>query len=66
MRANHLFAYYDAVFGIDVNFTSRSGILVMCFGAPVMSKSNKQHLITKSRCEAHIVALSDGVTAVMT
>ena len=60
-----MFAYCDAAFGSDGNYASRTGVLIMCCGAPVLSKSNKQHVVTKSCCEAELVALCDGVTAVM-
>ena len=33
MKVNHLFAY------CDVAFANRTGLLVMCCGAPLMSKS---------------------------
>ena len=34
-------------------------------GAPILSKSNKQHMITKSSREAKLVALCYGITVVI-
>ena len=54
MRINHLFCYSDAAFGSDNNYASCTGVLVMYSGAPILCKAK---MITKSSCEADLVAL---------
>ena len=57
--------YYDVSFETDIKFKSRTGIIVMYGDAPVVCKSNAQHIVTKSSAEAELVALCDGVSVLI-
>lgn len=59
---DQLLTYCDAAYGIDTEFKSRTGIVVLYAGAPIYAKSSKQAMVTKSSTEAELVALCDGVT----
>ena len=61
MKINHLTVYCDAAFGIDDKYCSRTGIIIMSCGAPVLCKSNQQGMVAKLSSEAELVALCDGV-----
>lgn len=60
-----LFGYVDAGFGIHAEGQSRSGLVVTLNGTPVIWKTSKQSLVTKSSTEAELVSLSDGLTDII-
>ena len=60
-----LFAYIDAGYGVHHTGESRSGWVVTLNGTPVLSKTARQKIVTKSSTEAELVALSDGLTDVI-
>ena len=60
-----LFAYVDAGYGIHTEGESRSGLVVTLNGTPVIWKTSKQSIVTKSSTEAELVALSDGSTDIL-
>jgi hypothetical protein len=58
-------AYVDAGYGIHPEGESRSGLVITLNGTPVLCKTSKQGLVTKSSTEAELVALSDGATDIL-
>ena len=60
-----LMAYVDAGYGIHDEGQSRSGLVVTVNGTPVMCKTSKQAIVTKSSTEAELVALTDGSTEIL-
>jgi len=60
-----LMAYVDAGYGIHKEGESRSGLVVTLNGTPVICKTSKQGIVTKSSTEAELVALSDGCTDIL-
>lgn len=60
-----LFAYVDAGYGVHHTGESRSGWVVTLNGTPVLCKTARQKIVTKSSTEAELVALSDGLTDVI-
>lgn len=58
-------AYVDAGYGVHPTGQSRSGLVIMLNGAPILCKSSRQHIVTKSSTEAELVALSDALTDVI-
>jgi len=55
----HLSAYVDASFGVHVDGKSHTGMFITLGRGPILAKSIKQKIVTKSSCEAELVALSD-------
>ena len=55
--------YCDAAFGIDANHYSRTGIVILTCGTPVLCKSNELGMVTMSNSDAELFALCDGNTA---
>jgi hypothetical protein len=60
-----LFAYVDAGYGVHSTGESRSGLVVTVNGTPVLCKTMRQRIVTKSSTEAELVALSDGLTEIL-
>jgi len=60
-----LFAYVDAGYGVHDTGESRSGLAVTLNGTPVLCKTMRQKIVTKSSTEAELVALSDGLTEII-
>jgi hypothetical protein len=60
-----LIAYVDAGYGIHAGGESRSGLVVTLNGTPVICKTSKQSIVTKSSTEAELVALSDGCSDIL-
>ncbi len=60
-----LFAYVDAGYGVHDTGESRSGLVVTLNGTPILCKSMRQRIVTKSSTEAELVALSDGLTDII-
>jgi len=60
-----LFAYIDAGYGVHETGESRSGLVITLNGTPVLCKTTRQRIVTKSSTEAELVALSDGLTDVI-
>lgn len=58
----NLQAYSDASYGIHADAKSHTGLYVTLGRGPIMWKSYKQKSVTKSSCEAEILALSDMVS----
>lgn len=58
-------SYIDASFGVHVDGTSRTGVVMMMCGAPIGGWSAKQKIVTTSSTEAELVALSEGVMYVI-
>jgi hypothetical protein len=65
VRDPELIAYVDAGYGIHVEGESRSGLVVTLNGTPVIWRTSKQAIVTKSSTEAELVALSDGGTDIL-
>jgi len=61
-RPLQLVCYSDAAFGCHEEYKSRTGVVIVCNGGVVATKSGKQTLTTKSTPESELVALSDGAT----
>ena len=55
----NLQAYSDASYGIHADAKSHTGLYLTLGRGPIMWKSYKQKSVTKSSCEAEILALSD-------
>jgi hypothetical protein len=65
-KAKTLEAYIDASYGThQESGYSHSGCVITYGGGPVLLRSNKQKIVTKSSYEAELVALSDCGTDVM-
>ena len=60
-----LMAYVDAGYGIHAEGESRSGLVVTLNGTPILCKTSKQAIVTKSSTEAELVALTDGSTDIL-
>ena len=52
-------AYSDASYGIHADAKSHTGLYLTLGRGPILCKSYKQKSVTKSSCEAEILALSD-------
>ena len=52
-------AYIDASYGIHLDGKSHSGLLLSLGLGPLLVKSTKQKIVTKSSTEAELIALSD-------
>jgi histone deacetylase 1/2 len=57
--SDSLSAYIDASYGVHVDGKSHSGMVVSLGSGPLLVKSVKQKIVTKSSTEAELVALSD-------
>jgi len=60
-----LYCYIDASFGVHADAKSHTGTLVTLGKGPIMAKSVKQKINTKSSTEAELVGLSDSVSLVI-
>jgi len=58
-------AYIDASYGVHNDAKSHSGLVLTLGRAPVIVKSAKQKIVTKSSTEAELVSLSDMTTIVL-
>jgi hypothetical protein len=52
-------AYADAAYGVHTDAKSHSGIYITLGLGPILWKSIKQKCVTRSSCEAELVALSE-------
>lgn len=52
-------AYIDASYGVHADGKSHSGMVLTMGMGPLLVKSNKQKIVTKSSTEAELIALSD-------
>ena len=62
---NGIFAHIDASYGVHKDGKSHSGMFVTLGGGPLLTKSGKQKIVTKSSTEAEMVALSDLCSSVI-
>ena len=60
-----LLAFIDASFGVHVDGKSHSGMFVTLGRGPILVRSSKQKMVTRSSTEAELVALSDNVNYVV-
>ena len=51
--------FIDASYGVHGDGKSHSGLVITLGGGPILTKSTKQRLVTKSSTEAELVATSD-------
>ena len=58
-ESSQLNAYIDASYGVHVDGKSQSGMFITMGAGPLLVKSVKQKIVTKSSTEAELVALSD-------
>jgi hypothetical protein len=58
-------AYIDASYGTHADGKSHTGVAIALGSGPVVTKSTKQKLTTKSSTEAELVALSDSASLVL-
>ena len=56
----NLKCYADASFGVHVDGKSHSGIFITYGRGPIIVKSSKQKVVSKSSCESELITLSDG------
>ena len=54
-------AYIDASYGVHVDGKSHSGLVITLGHGPVLCRSTKQKIVTKSSTEAELVAVSDEI-----
>ena len=59
-----IYAYADAAYGVHMDGKSHTGLVITFGRGPIYVKSCKQKCVTKSSCEAEIIALSDIVATV--
>lgn len=59
-----IYAYADAAYGVHMDGKSHTGLVITFGRGPIYVKSGKQKCVTKSSCEAEIIALSDIVATV--
>jgi len=55
----NLTAHIDASYGVHIDGKSHSGMCVSLGAGPILVKSSKQKIVTKSSTEAELIALSD-------
>ena len=60
-----LYCYIDASFGVHADAKSHTGSVVTMGKGPIVAKSVKQKINTKSSTEAELVGLSDGLSLVI-
>jgi len=58
-------SFIDASFGVHRDGKSHSGCIIMLGNGPVHVSSRRQRIVTKSSCEAEVVALSDEASTVL-
>jgi hypothetical protein len=58
-------AFIDASYGVHRDGKSHSGMLLSLGCGPILVKSSKQKIVTKSSTEAELVALSDNASIVI-
>jgi histone deacetylase 1/2 len=58
-------AYVDASFGIHSDLKSHTGTLISLGYGPVLVKSSKQKLVSKSSTEAELIGVSDALSYVL-
>ena len=58
-------AYVDASYGVHADGKSHTGMTISVGRGPVVAKSTKQKLTTKSSTEAELVGLSDSTSAII-
>ena len=61
----NLYCYIDASFAVHQDMKSHTGTLVTLGKGPIMAKSVKQKINTKSSTESELVGLSDSVSLVI-
>ena len=57
--------YADASYGVHQDAKSHTGLFITLGRGPILVKSYKQKCVTKSSCEAEIIALSDMTSLIM-
>jgi tagatose-1,6-bisphosphate aldolase non-catalytic subunit AgaZ/GatZ len=68
LRAEHparIKAFIDASYGVHKDCKSHSGLCITLGSGPIMTKSTKQKIVTKSSTEAELVAESDFASEAM-
>ena len=68
LRAEHparIKAFNDASYGVHKDCKSHSGLCITLGSGPIMTKSTKQKIVTKSSTEAELVAESDFASEAM-
>jgi hypothetical protein len=60
-----LFAYADAAYGVHSDAKSHTGLFFSFGRGPIYVKSGKQRCVTRSSCEAELIALSDLTSLVL-
>ena len=58
-------SYIDASYGVHLDGRSHTGVTISLGKGPVMTKSTKQKIATKSSTEAELIALSDSSSLVI-
>jgi hypothetical protein len=58
-------SYIDASYGVHPDGKSHTGVTISMGKGPIMSKSTKQKLVSKSSTEAELIALSDSASVVI-
>jgi hypothetical protein len=58
-------SYIDASYGVHPDGKSHTGVTISMGKGPIMSKSTKQKLVSKSSTEAELIALSDSASSVI-
>ena len=58
-------SYIDASYGVHPDGKSHTGVTISMGKGPIMSKSTKQKLVSKSSTEAELIALSDASSVVI-
>jgi len=58
-------SYIDASYGVHPDGKSHTGMTISMGKGPIMSKSTKQKLVSKSSTEAELIALSDSTSIVI-
>jgi hypothetical protein len=57
--------FADASFRIHTDTGSHTGIIGKLFGNPILFKSGKQKILSKSSCEAELIALDEAATFIV-
>ena len=58
--------FIDASFGVHADGKSHTGVVITLGSGPILTKSSKQKIVTKSSTEAELVALTDSVPLINT
>jgi hypothetical protein len=56
--------FADSSFNVHANTAGHTGIFIRLFGNPILCKSLKQRLVTKSSTESELVSLDEAITYV--